>query len=49
MKRQEKEIRFGGMATMDKERISYHESVQTMYERIKKDRMTNVWVTIQPR
>ena len=43
MKRQEKEIRFGGMATMDKERISYHESVQTMYERIKKDRMTNVW------
>jgi len=43
MKRQEKEIRFGGMATMDKERISYHESVQNMYERIKKDRMTNVW------
>lgn len=28
---------------MDKERISYHESVQNMYERIKKDSMTNVW------
>lgn len=28
---------------MDKERISYHESVQNMYEWIKKDRMTNVW------
>jgi carbon-monoxide dehydrogenase catalytic subunit len=28
---------------MDKERISYHESVQKMYERIKEDNMTNVW------
>lgn len=28
---------------MDKERISYHESVQEMYDRIKKDGMTNVW------
>lgn len=28
---------------MDKERISYHQSVQTMYERIKKDGMTNIW------
>lgn len=28
---------------MDKERISYHESVQKMYERIKADNMTNVW------
>ncbi len=28
---------------MEKERISYHESVQKMYERIKKDNMTNIW------
>ncbi|MFY1110123.1 MAG: anaerobic carbon-monoxide dehydrogenase catalytic subunit [Methanosarcinaceae archaeon] len=28
---------------MDKERISYHESVQKMYEKIKQDNMTNVW------
>lgn len=28
---------------MDKERISHHESVLNMYERIKKDGMTNVW------
>jgi len=42
MKRQEKEI-FLGDETMDKERISYHESVQEMYDRIKKDGMTNVW------
>jgi carbon-monoxide dehydrogenase catalytic subunit len=28
---------------MDKERISYHESVLNMYDRIKKDGMTNVW------
>lgn len=28
---------------MEKERISYHESVQKMYEKIKKDGMTNVW------
>jgi len=28
---------------MDKERISYHKSVQEMYDRIKKDNMTNVW------
>ncbi len=28
---------------MEKERISHHESVQKMYERIKKDNMTNIW------
>lgn len=28
---------------MDKDRISYHESVQKMYDRIKKDNITNVW------
>ncbi|MCQ1536932.1 anaerobic carbon-monoxide dehydrogenase catalytic subunit [Methanosarcina sp. KYL-1] len=28
---------------MEKERISYHESVRKMYEKIKKDNMTNVW------
>ncbi len=28
---------------MEKERISYHESVLKAYERIKKDNMTNVW------
>ncbi len=28
---------------MEKERISYHESVQKMYEKIKQDNMTNVW------
>jgi carbon-monoxide dehydrogenase catalytic subunit len=31
------------MITMDKERISYHESVLNIYDRIKKDGMTNVW------
>jgi len=28
---------------MEKERISQHESVQKMYDRIKKDGMTNIW------
>ena len=28
---------------MDKERISQHESVQRMYERIKQDGLTNIW------
>ena len=28
---------------MENERISYHESVQKAYERIKKDGMTNIW------
>jgi carbon-monoxide dehydrogenase catalytic subunit len=28
---------------MDRERISYHPSVQKMYERIKKDGMSNIW------
>jgi carbon-monoxide dehydrogenase catalytic subunit len=28
---------------MDGERISYHQSVRTVYERIKKDGMTNIW------
>jgi carbon-monoxide dehydrogenase catalytic subunit len=28
---------------MEKERVSYHESVQRMYDRIKKDGMTNIW------
>lgn len=28
---------------MEKDRISYHQSVQKMYERIKKDNMTNIW------
>jgi len=42
-RRQEKGIRCGGTITMDKERISYYESVLNMYERIKKDGMTNVW------
>ncbi len=28
---------------MKKDRISYHESVLTMYEKIKKDKMTNIW------
>ncbi len=28
---------------MDKERISHHDSVLKLYERIKKDNMTNVW------
>ena len=28
---------------MDKERISYHESVRRMYDRIKKDGLTNIW------
>jgi carbon-monoxide dehydrogenase catalytic subunit len=28
---------------MEKERISYHKSVQKMYDRIKKDGMTNIW------
>jgi carbon-monoxide dehydrogenase catalytic subunit len=28
---------------MDKERISYHASVQKAYERIKEDKMTNIW------
>jgi carbon-monoxide dehydrogenase catalytic subunit len=28
---------------MEKERVSYHQSVQTLYERIKKDGMTNIW------
>jgi carbon-monoxide dehydrogenase catalytic subunit len=28
---------------MEKERISYHESVLRVYERIKKDGMSNVW------
>jgi hydroxylamine reductase (hybrid-cluster protein) len=38
----EREIWMGGVA-MDKERISYHKSVQEMYDRIKTDGMTNVW------
>ncbi|MFO7996598.1 MAG: anaerobic carbon-monoxide dehydrogenase catalytic subunit [Dehalococcoidia bacterium] len=28
---------------MERERISYHESVRRMYDRIKKDGMTNIW------
>ncbi|MHA1261628.1 MAG: anaerobic carbon-monoxide dehydrogenase catalytic subunit [Candidatus Freyarchaeota archaeon] len=28
---------------MEENRISYHESIRKIYERIKKDRMTNVW------
>jgi len=28
---------------MEEERISYHQSVRTVYERIKKDGMTNIW------
>ncbi|MHA1341808.1 MAG: anaerobic carbon-monoxide dehydrogenase catalytic subunit [Promethearchaeota archaeon] len=28
---------------MEKERISYHKSVQKLYERIKKDGLTNIW------
>ncbi len=28
---------------MDRDRISYHESVLKVYERIKKDNMTNIW------
>ena len=28
---------------MDDDRISYHESVRKVYERIKKDGMTNIW------
>ena len=28
---------------MEKERLSYHESVQTMVERIRRDGMTNIW------
>ncbi len=28
---------------MKKERISYHESVLKLYERIKKDNMNNIW------
>ncbi|MFB0561327.1 MAG: anaerobic carbon-monoxide dehydrogenase catalytic subunit [Candidatus Lokiarchaeia archaeon] len=28
---------------MEEDRISYHESVRKMYERIKKDDMTNIW------
>ena len=28
---------------MEKDRISHHESVQTMYRRIKEDGMTNIW------
>lgn len=28
---------------MEDERISHHESIRTMYERIKKDGMTNIW------
>jgi carbon-monoxide dehydrogenase catalytic subunit len=32
-----------GVEIMEKERISYHESVQKMYEKIKQDNMTNVW------
>ncbi len=42
-KRPEKGNHNGEMITMDKDRISYHESVLDMYERIKKDGMTNVW------
>ncbi len=29
--------------TMESDRISYHESVRTVYERLKKDGMSNVW------
>jgi carbon-monoxide dehydrogenase catalytic subunit len=28
---------------MEEDRISYHKSVQTLYKRIKKDNMTNIW------
>ena len=28
---------------MERDRISYHESVLKAYERIKKDGMTNIW------
>lgn len=28
---------------MEKERISHHESVQRMYERIKQDGLSNIW------
>jgi carbon-monoxide dehydrogenase catalytic subunit len=28
---------------MEKDRISYHDSVRTLYERIKKDNMSNMW------
>ena len=28
---------------MDEARISHHESVRKMYDRIKKDNMTNIW------
>ena len=28
---------------MDENRISYHESIRTLYKRIKKDNMTNIW------
>ena len=28
---------------MERERISYHKSVQKVYERIKKDGMNNIW------
>jgi carbon-monoxide dehydrogenase catalytic subunit len=29
--------------TMESDRISYHDSVRTVYERLKKDGMSNVW------
>jgi len=28
---------------MEDDRISYHESIRTMYRRIKRDGMTNIW------
>ena len=28
---------------MEEERISYHSSVRKVYDRIKKDGMTNIW------
>ena len=28
---------------MERNRISHHESVQKVYDRIKKDNMTNIW------
>ena len=28
---------------MEADRISYHESVRKVYDRIKKDGMTNIW------
>lgn len=31
------------MVKMEEERISHHESVRKIYDRIKKDEMNNVW------